>query len=500
MFVKLNKKNYLIAISVILILAVAGATYFKLIYLPAQISPATNVPSQYNQTAPVQQGDISIYARGSGVLVALNQVKLGFGTSGSISEINVKVGDKISQGDVLAVQSDREQFAAAVAADQLTVLTASQALEKLHAEATIIAAQNQTGLASAELALQKAVFNWRNEVFYVYLLSGKKVKAPANYYQTVSPEFFVSAVSEMQTAWYRLAGARSAFTRYSYYPEDNQTRIQAVKNLSDSQQKFIAAIHHLLNVYPPDIQQTQIDIALSTAAARVVQVNQTWDHVNNGPDPDKVALAEQTLTSAEANLAVSQSMLDQAVIVAPIDGVILSVVATAGDDVSGPFITMADLSKRYLDISLDGADLGKIAIGYKVELVFDALPNQVFTGEVVQIDPNLYDASGIRISTQSAGQVTLIKALVAMDEIQTTAIDNLPIGMTAAVDIIGGQAQGVLFIPIEALREQSPGKYAVYVMENNEQKLRSVEVGLMDSNFAEIKNGLKLGDKVVISK
>jgi hypothetical protein len=49
---------------------------------------------------------------------------------------------------------------------------------------------------------------------------------------------------------------------------------------------------------------------------------------------------------------------------------------------------------------------------------------------------------------------------------------------------------------VEALRELSPGEYAVFVMENGEPQLRFVEVGLMDFSFAEILSGLESGETV----
>ena len=119
-------------------------------------------------------------------------------------------------------------------------------------------------------------------------------------------------------------------------------------------------------------------------------------------------------------------------------------------------------------------------------MIFDALPDSVFTGRVVQVDPSLF----------SSGMLSAVKGLVKLDEIETAGIDHLLLGMNAAVDIIGGRAEGVALVPVEALRELSPGEYAVFVMEEGELKLRPVEVGLSDLTFAEIKSGLEVGEVV----
>lgn len=476
MFSKLTKKHYLIALAVILVLSVAGFAYYRISYLPAQTSTATSLVSQNMQTAVVQQGDISVFSRGSGVLVALNEVRLGFGSSGPVAEINVAVGDTVHQGDVLATQGNREQFDAAVAADQLAVLTAKQNLDSLYSAADLATAQAQLEFINARTALTVAERKWK-----ALSLSSRLPKATKN---------------QVENAWAQLVRARDEYyASYAITLSTPQTELK--DNLTAAETRYYDLMTSL-NYTLSQTQQEQRDAELALAQARVSQAESAWKKVKDGADPDKIALAEQALASAEANLAVSQSQLDKSIIIAPMDGNILSVNAKVGDDVSAPFIVMADLSKQYLQISVDGVDVGKIAVGYPVEVVFDALPNQIFTGKVYQIDPNLYDASGKQISVQTPGQATLLKALVSLDKNTTTTTNSLPLGMTASVDIIGGQATGVVLVPVEALHEQSPGKFAVYVLENGVQNLRPVEVGSKDFSFAEVKSGLKVGEVVVL--
>jgi HlyD family secretion protein len=68
--------------------------------------------------------------------------------------------------------------------------------------------------------------------------------------------------------------------------------------------------------------------------------------------------------------------------------------------------------------------------------------------------------------------------------------------LNATVEIIGGRAENAVLVPVEALRELSPGEYAVFVMENGEPTLRLVNVGLMDFTFAEILSGVEAGETV----
>ena len=485
MFTKLTKKHYLIALSVILILSAAGFAYYKVVYIPAQATTAISLASQNIQTAVVQQGDIIIYARGTGTLIARDEINLGFGTGGPISELNVRIGDKVHAGDVLAVQGNRERLEGAVVADQISVLNAKNALQYLEENSAMVAAQAQLDLANATAALNTAERNWF-------------VQQQGN---RASSFTIATAQATLVLAQNELDRAIAEYNAVSGRPLNDPERAQAQTDLAAAQQKYDSAARQLAwyTGQPTTNQQALLDAGIALAKARLAQAQSEWEKVKDGPDPDKVALAELQLASAEANLALSKRNLEASVIVAPMDGTILSVVAKVGDNISSPFISMADLSQRYLTISLDGTDIDKIALDYKVEVIFVDLPNQIFTGHVIQIDPNLYTPTGERIAAQTPGQITVVKGLVSLDESAITAIDNLPLGMTATVDVIGGQAQGVIIVPVEALHEQSPGQYAVFVMENGGQKLRPVVVGLMGFSFVEIKSGLHVGEIVVTS-
>jgi macrolide-specific efflux system membrane fusion protein len=65
------------------------------------------------------------------------------------------------------------------------------------------------------------------------------------------------------------------------------------------------------------------------------------------------------------------------------------------------------------------------------------------------------------------------------------------------VEVIAAEAWDTLIVPVQALRELSPGSYAVFVVQaDGSLKMTSVEVGLRDFANAEILSGLKVGDIV----
>jgi len=68
--------------------------------------------------------------------------------------------------------------------------------------------------------------------------------------------------------------------------------------------------------------------------------------------------------------------------------------------------------------------------------------------------------------------------------------------MSASVDVIVGRTQNAVLVPLAALHEYTPGKYAAFVMRNGKLSVDFVQVGLKDQMNAEIKSGIQAGDVV----
>jgi multidrug efflux pump subunit AcrA (membrane-fusion protein) len=462
-----SRKTLLVLVLVILIIAGGGYAYYSFFYEKQEVIEEATL-----QTSRTRQGDLIIYASGSGTVIAGDEIELGFGTSGSIAEILVQVGDEVHAGDVLAVQADREQLEATVASDQLTLRNAEKALQDLYDDADLVTSLALLDLAQAQETLEDVEYTW-----YV-MQEGNRA----------SQSTIDAAKAELVLAQNRLDQAQEEYNKQYGKSKDNPARAQAISNLAAAQANYDAKLRNL-NWYlgaPSEIDQALLDADVAMAKARLAEAERDYERVKDGPDPDEIVKAELELVNAEAKLAVSQSNLEESIILAPVDGTILSVSAEEGQSVSGSFITMANLNQPYLEIFLDETDLGNIAVGYEAEVIFDALPDTIFTGKVVQVDPSLY----------RSGQVSTVRGIVVLDETTVVDLSKLLIGMNASVDVIGGRAEGAVLVPVEALRELSPGEFAVFVEQGGELEMRIVEVGLMDFTFAEVKSGLEVGETV----
>jgi multidrug efflux pump subunit AcrA (membrane-fusion protein) len=154
-----------------------------------------------------------------------------------------------------------------------------------------------------------------------------------------------------------------------------------------------------------------------------------------------------------------------------------------------PIITLVDLSRPQLEIYLDETDMDKLAVGNKVTVEFEAISDLSFSGEVVRVNPTV-------ILVDGAPAVSALAELQGVSGNPTDQLPQLLVGMNATIDIIAGEADNVLLVPVESLRELGPGQYAVFVLEDGQPKLRPIKVGLMDLNYAEVIDGLSKGEIV----
>ncbi|KPK92107.1 MAG: hypothetical protein AMJ88_11880, partial [Anaerolineae bacterium SM23_ 63] len=292
MFSRISRKHLIIAFVFIFLISVGGFAYYRSTYLTAQTADEEEI-----QTSVVRRGDLIIYASGSGTLIAANEKELGFGANGPVAELNVQVGDEVKAGDVLAVQGDREQLEAAVAADQLSVMNAQKALDDLYANADLVAAQAQLDLANARDELSSAQY-------------ARAAQQAGNRATQLTIE---DAYADLVVAENKLQNAKDEYEKLLHLPETNSARMRALSNYLAAQQVYNSALREY-NWYigqPSDIDQALFDAEVALAQAKVAEAEREYERLKDGPDPDEVAMAELQLTNAKAALAVSQRNLEE---------------------------------------------------------------------------------------------------------------------------------------------------------------------------------------------
>ena len=227
---------------------------------------------------------------------------------------------------------------------------------------------------------------------------------------------------------------------------------------------------------------------LAMAKAQLANAQSEWERVKDGPDPDEIQLAEAELAKAEAELNLIKAGELVVDLASPIDGTVLSIDAHVGDRIEDQTILkLVDLSQPIVEVYLDEIDSANVQVGDRAEIIFDVIPERAFSGEVIQVDPEL----------RSVGNSQGVRALVLLEEPPSNLV-NLPLGLNAAVDIIAEEATNAVLVTIEAIEQAPDGSDIVYVIEGEQVEMRLIQVGLKDATTAEIITGLEHGERVAI--
>jgi multidrug efflux pump subunit AcrA (membrane-fusion protein) len=313
----------------------------------------------------------------SGKVVAAQEADLGFIVAGQIDQVMVSAGDDVDAGQVLARLSGGEELQAAVSAADLNVLTAQQALDDLQSDASwkLALAQAQSDLATAQDDLKNAEYD-------------RTVKQQGNRASSLTIE---GAEAKLVLAKEALDRAKSAYDHYADDPSDDPRRAAALAKWVNAQNDYNSALR-TVNWYkghPTDIEQSQLDATVAIAQAKVEQTQQHVADLQDGPDPDQVALLTGRLKSAQDQAAAARAQLGGLELKAPFSGTVGMVVLSDGDWATPgqTVLVLADLNHLRVETTdLSERDVPSVHVGQSASVSIEAL-NDTADATVREISP-----------------------------------------------------------------------------------------------------------------
>jgi HlyD family secretion protein len=243
---------------------------------------------------------------------------------------------------------------------------------------------------------------------------------------------------------------------------------------------------------------------------------------------------KRRIAQQAAMLETNRDEVEKTTIVAPMSGIVTSLVKEEGESVIGAqsfsptvLMTVADLSVMEVEILVDETDIRNVSLGQEAEVRVDALEGMKINGEVTEIG-----SSAIPRGTSAAaatGQSTASTANQAKDfKVVVTLKDPPPTlrsGLNATADIVTARKPHVLSVPIQAVVvrqldkqgkvmeagtvqaaegeptgpvEKGEEKDGVFVVNAGQAHFRPVKTGIMGETDIEVLDGLKEGDEIVV--
>jgi HlyD family secretion protein len=239
------------------------------------------------------------------------------------------------------------------------------------------------------------------------------------------------------------------------------------------------------------LNQTGAASASEVAAARqqlemaTANLHSFDQSANNRYSPAEVARAQAMLADAQANLAAMRQVVAQTSIRAPVAGTIYSLDVGSTDFVEEGklLLQLADLHHERVRAYFDEPDLGRLAVGQKIQVKWEAKPGTVWNGHI--------ERTPVTVITLTNGTRHVGEVLIAIDDADG---DLLP-DTNVTVTVTTSSEPNALSVPREALYREN-GKPCVFKVVGGELVRTPVTTGTINTTQVAIVSGLKEGDWV----
>ncbi|HTK33579.1 MAG TPA: HlyD family efflux transporter periplasmic adaptor subunit [Candidatus Paceibacterota bacterium] len=446
--------------TLIILVAIIGGGY-------AIYAKISNSGSETQYTLSVAHlGTLTQTVTGTGQVSALNQLDLTSKVSGTITSINVSVGDHVRKNDLIATIDSTDALrslqSAQIAMEKLT--TPPKAADVSEAQSSVTKSYD-SGFSAVAVAFTDLpnIISGMKDMLYGQngFLSDQRssyLTPTAREYRQIAGQKYDTAVVEYNTALvsFKTLSRDSATSSIDKLLSDTYTMTKDVAEAVTSSRSAISFI-----------TSTQPEYDAGSASSAAANVN-AWSNTTNA-DVSSILSARNTiqtstnslatllsgtdtldLQSQRLNLAQAQQTYDNYFIRAPFDGIVGKISASVYSQAGSAAIATIIGEQKISTISLNEIDAAKVKQGQPVAITFDAIDGLTATGTVSSVD---------LVGTVSSGVVTYnVKILI------NTVDPRIKPGMSLNATIVTEEKTGALLVPSSAIKTRGNIHY-VQVLE-----------------------------------
>ncbi len=455
-------------------------------------------------------------------------VDLSFERTGKVSGVYVKIGDAVRVGQAL-VELEKRDLLAQLAQTQAGVASAQATLDALKrgTRPEEIAIQ-EVKVANAQIAMGQAEQSVLDAVIDAYAKADDAVRNktddifkdprsgnPQIEFIVTNPQFEIDSKNQKAAVERTLTGWKAQVDSLAVGSDLLAASAIAQSNLN-MVKLFLDKVALMLNssLPTPDILQTTLDgyktststaraaVAVSISATNTAETalraaNATLTLERNnlalnraGSTPEAIAAQQALVDQAQAGVQGIQVSLGKTILRSPINGVITVqgaklgqiVTVTTASAANTSLISIISLKKLEIDAFAPEVNVGRLAVGQKVRITFDAFPGEDFQGSIIEIDPAETVIDGVvnyKMKTELDGDDPRIKS-----------------GLTANLTIETAVKNDVVLLPQNAILQNDQGTF-VRVPDGKTTKDVPVKLGVRSSSgTVEIVSGVSAGDVV----
>lgn len=474
----------------LIILIVITASYFIFKTPNSAVNTVTDV---------AKFSDLKETVLATGQVVSNTDLNLSFNASGVVKSLKVKVGDRVTAGQVLATLDGGSELAA------LTSARGALASAEARLKRTLEGSSNEE-IALAEITLAQTKLTQDTLVNNAYqnllnsTLEANRYPTEINYeFPTVSGNYslgkegriiisvglngssfkttgLISVDGDVSTTTPQPIGNSGLFIEFPTGVTLNYTEWSI-----DIPNKKASNYLTNYNAYQSALAQAKFAIEERSAELAIKK------SVARGSDID---LANAEILSAEGGVQGALARYNDTIIKAPLDGTITRIDVKIGEQTMAQKSAMIlqDVSNIYIETNINEANISNLSLGQPIDITYDSFgSDKVFKGNITKIDPSSTLVSGVVNYKITAS---------------TEQLPDLRPGMTANMTIKIKEKAHVLAIPSRAIVTDDKGNRTVRIVTNpRTKKYKSVPVitGLEgDGGVVEVLKGLSVGEEFVI--
>ena len=234
------------------------------------------------------------------------------------------------------------------------------------------------------------------------------------------------------------------------------------------------------------VELESAETMVKNAKSDLVSANATVESSKASIETSRTGIetSKANVTTAQIDLKNMTDSLAYTTITAPISGIMDEKSVDLGQ-YANMGVTLGKvkaISPIYAVIEVDQNDISSLKAGQSAKVKIGSTEVKVYDGIIKSIDA----------SADATSRVFKCKVEVANPD------QALKPGIYANVDIVGDQTSEVISITTEAL-SGNEGNYSVFVIDKGVARKHIVSIGKITKDLVEIKDGVKIGDSVIIS-
>ena len=206
------------------------------------------------------------------------------------------------------------------------------------------------------------------------------------------------------------------------------------------------------------------------------------------------AISENTFLKAQRKLELVEDKLRKTKVIAPSDGTVLTapviegqvVIAAASVNSGTTLMTIANLEKLLVETHVNQVDVARLEAGKSVKLHAESIKDLELEARIFFIAP----IATVKNNVKGFQVQALIEKPNA----------RLRPGMTVSMTVPVASADDALSVPISAVFKGDGGKKVVYVKTGENSEKREVKIGVTNIDYAQILNGLKEGEEILLTE